>query len=212
MLADLRTNGIGREIAPLLTAPEPRVAFQAAMALRHSPDAGLVPILVDVIRKGGTEDAHLRHARVVALAACAPQKFLSVLSLQESGAVRLAAVLALRRQSSPEVAAFLEDPDPAVRIESARAIYDHPIPQALPKLAALASRGDLPDQVLHRAAAARHHLGTSNDADALIDIATNPRVQDSARIEALSALRAWKPEDSRDLFPRKMVAHQGQAG
>jgi putative heme-binding domain-containing protein len=200
VLADLRTPNISREIAPLLASSDARVAFHAAMALRHSPDAELVQTLLEIIRRFSTDDAHLRHARIVALAACAPPKVLSVLTLQESSAVRLAAVLALRRQASPETAAFLNDPEPAVRIEAARAIYDLPIEGALPKLAALASRSDLPKPVLQRAAAARHHLGTPQDADALIGIATDAALQDSARIEALAALRSWKPEDSRDLF------------
>lgn len=210
VLTDLRTKNISREVAPLLASPEPRVAFHAAMALRHSPDADAVPILIEVIRQNTTEDAHLRHARIVALAACAPAKVLSVLTLQESSAVRLAAVLALRRQSSTEITAFLNDPDPAVRTEAARAIYDLPIAPALPKLAALASRSDLPKAVLQRAAAARHHLGTLGDADALIGIATDPQSQASARIEALTALRSWKPEDGRDLFLGKWWPTKGK--
>jgi putative heme-binding domain-containing protein len=209
-LADLKTKNISREIAPLLASSEARVAFHAALALRHSPDADLVPTLLEIIRQSSTDDAHLRHARVVALAACAPSKVLSVLTLQESSAVRLAAVLALRRQAAPEIAAFLNDSDAAVRTEAARAIYDLPIDSALPKLAALASRSDLPKPVLQRAAAAHHHLGTQKNADALIGIAADTQLQDSTRIEALVALRSWKPEDGRDLFLGKWWPTKGK--
>lgn len=210
VLADLRTKNISHEIAPLLASDEARVAFQAAMALRHSPDAELVQLLLEIIRQARTDDPYLRHARIVALAACAPSNVLSVLTLQESSAVRLAAVLALRRQGSADIAAFLNDSDPAVRTEVARAIYDLPIAAALPKLAALASRNDLPKPVLQRAAAARHHLGTQSDADALISIAADTQSQDSARIEALAALRSWKPEDGRDLFLGKWWPPRGK--
>src|SRR5204863_6766033 len=55
----------------------------------------------------------------------------------KSLAVRMAAVIALRRQERPEVALFLKDSDPTIVLEAARAINDLPIPGALPKLAAL---------------------------------------------------------------------------
>src|SRR6185295_2794261 len=43
----------------------------------------------------------------------------------------------LRRLKSPEVASFLGDKDLLVATESARAIHDAPIPEAMPKLAEL---------------------------------------------------------------------------
>ncbi len=200
VLADLKTKGISLSIAPLVRSANPRVAFHAALVLRHSPDPTLVPALLDALKSATTDDAHLRHARIVALAACAPSKILSVLALNDTPAVRMAATLALRRQQSPEVTAFLDDTEDAIRIEAARAIYDEPIPAALPKLAALASRADIPKKVLQRATAAHHHLGNQSNADALIAIATNSNAPDSARIESLTALRTWKTDDSRDIF------------
>src|SRR5262249_20927665 len=42
----------------------------------------------------------------------------------ESPAVRMALVLALRRQRDPHLADFLKDPDPRIVLEAARAIHD----------------------------------------------------------------------------------------
>ena len=51
--------------------------------------------------------------------------------------MRLAKLLALRRLGNPAVAYFLEDEDPQIVLEAARAINDVPIPAAFPQLAAL---------------------------------------------------------------------------
>jgi len=59
--------------------------------------------------------------------------------------------VALRRLRSPAVATFLKDADKGVVLEAARAIYDVPIPEAMPALAALA--GHRHDAALHPQAA-----------------------------------------------------------
>ena len=55
----------------------------------------------------------------------------AALASHRSAAVRLAAALALRRLESPEIAAFMNDSDPAVVIEAVRAINDVPIQAAI---------------------------------------------------------------------------------
>jgi quinoprotein glucose dehydrogenase len=75
----------------------------------------------------------------MALAALADASTLQRLASDKLSSVRLAAVVALRRQERAEVADFLKDEDPFVLLEAARAISDLPITAALPKLAALIS-------------------------------------------------------------------------
>src|SRR5438132_1231013 len=62
----------------------------------------------------------------------------------------LAVLLALRRQSSPAVAQFLSDSDPALVKEAARAIVDGGIEAALPELAKLAAKQLDDDKLTYR--------------------------------------------------------------
>ena len=80
-------------------------------------------------------DPVLRFAGIAGLAGCATPETLVAMSTLQSRAVRLAAVVALRRLSSPLVGKYLGDQDPLVVLETARAIYDVPIVEAFPALA-----------------------------------------------------------------------------
>jgi quinoprotein glucose dehydrogenase len=118
-----------------------------------------------MLRANDNKDTYLRHAGVMALAALSDAKTLQQLAADKSVGVRLAAVVALRRQERPEVADFLKDQNPLVVLEAARAVNDLPIPAALPRLAALL--GD--QELLARAEIA------SVEQRALVARAKNPR-------------------------------------
>ena len=68
--------------------------------------------------------------------------------------IRLAAVVALRRNARFELVDFLGDQEPRVVLEAARAINDVPIRNDLPALAALADAAQL-DPLLKRFAGIR---------------------------------------------------------
>ena len=124
----------------------PRVRFFAAFALGKTRDKEAVTALFEALTENGNRDAALRHAITVGLSRCASADALTAKAGDSSEAVRLGALLALRRLASPEVARFLNDKNPQIKINAARAIHDAPIPDALPKLAALdlGSAGILP--------------------------------------------------------------------
>ena len=63
------------------------------------------------------------------------QDSLALLSTHKSSAVRVAAVLALRKQKSANVEVFLQDEDLAVATEAVRAIHDVPMHDAMENLA-----------------------------------------------------------------------------
>src|SRR5690606_25086060 len=95
-----------------------------------------------------------------------------------SRSVRLAAVLALRRLASPEVASFLDDQDPLVALEAARAIHDLPIANALPKLASRIDRpiigsAEQQDAFARRVLNANNRLGSAEHAEALAKFVSN---------------------------------------
>src|SRR5213075_1992658 len=82
-----------------------------------------------------------------------------------SPAVRMGVCLALRRLQRAEVAQFLNDADPQIVLEAARAIYDVPIPAALEDLARVASRNSRSNETPTENADLDHSLGPSAAAE-----------------------------------------------
>jgi quinoprotein glucose dehydrogenase len=109
--------------------------------------------------------------------------------------VRLAVLLALRRQSSPTVAQFLADSDPAIVKEAARAIVDGGIEAALPELAKLAAKPLNDDKLTFRVLDAAFRSG---DAVGLAAYAGDPAHPQPLRVEALSLLSMWAKPPARD--------------
>src|SRR5262249_41074245 len=144
-----------RELIPLLKAPSPRVRMVAALGIAFGESRTIDSFLMargmavraaifEMLRENADQDAYLRHAGALALANQVFPDQLVEGPGDKSSAVRLAVVVALRRQKTPGVAAFLSDTDPKVVAEAARAINDEVISPALPKLAELLSRPQLP--------------------------------------------------------------------
>jgi quinoprotein glucose dehydrogenase len=182
-----------------------RVKFHAALALGRIGTAEDVPALLDVCR--GEMDPYLRHAVVTALAGINHVPSLEKAARAPVAAVRLAALLAWRRLASPEVARFLNDVDPRLVLEAARAIHDRPIPAALPSLAKLSERplldakqfpADLQSYLLRRVVAAHARLGDAADARALATFAGRPEVPEANRLEALKLLEQFATPSGRD--------------
>ena len=147
--------------------------------------------ILEAVEQNGDRDAVVRHAVVVALEYLADEQQLSSLSTHRSDSVRLAAVLALRRRSSPLVADFLDDKSSKVLFAAVRAIHDVPIESAWRELALLLERDNLPQAVVSRAINANWRLGTSEHAHRLIDFARNRENTKSARQQAMKWLGSW---------------------
>jgi quinoprotein glucose dehydrogenase len=137
VFGDLRATQAYEPLLKLLSDPDPRPRFFAAIALGKLGRKEAVPSLIEMLRANANKDVYLRHAGVMGLVGCADAATLQKFASDESSEVRLAAVVALRRMERPEVADFLRDKEPTVVLEAARAINDLPIPAALPELAAL---------------------------------------------------------------------------
>ncbi|MCA9021454.1 MAG: hypothetical protein KDA74_14995, partial [Planctomycetaceae bacterium] len=112
-----------------------------------------------LLKKNNNADPMLRHAAILALARIADAAQLIAAANNESAAVRLGAVVALRRLQRKEVGLFLQDADPLVVLEAARAINDEPIPAAVSDLAAVATRPDQSEALLRRVMNANFRLG-----------------------------------------------------
>jgi quinoprotein glucose dehydrogenase len=186
------------KLVGLLRDESPRARFQAAMALAFQADRGAIEPILAMIRENAGRDVYLRHAGVMALAKLGDEPALLSWAGDPDRAVRLALLLALRRQGSPEAARFLTDADPLLCLEAARAIHDRPIAEALPALASRPVSKETAPAIIRRIIAANLRLGEPANAEALVAIASNGGVPDSYRIEALEALADWPRPPGRD--------------
>ena len=124
ILGDVRDSGAADALVPMLGDTAPRVRFFAAEALGRIGARTAVPAIVRMLAENNDADVHLRSAGVSALASIGDGQALTALSTHASRGARLAAVVALRRMRDPGVARFLDDADPLVVTEAARAIND----------------------------------------------------------------------------------------
>ena len=123
----------------ILKTGSPRAKFFAAMSLGKLGEPLAIPALIEMLRENDDKDAYLRHAGVMALTELGEKNFSLAMtfSRDKSPAVRMAVLLMLRRMNSADIAIFLQDAEPKLVVEAARAINDVPIAGAMPALAAL---------------------------------------------------------------------------
>jgi putative membrane-bound dehydrogenase-like protein len=182
-------------LATLLADAEPRPRLAAGIALGRLGSPKHLPQVVAMLVANDNRDVYLRHAGVMALTGCCSDTRPPLVALSDhpSRAVRLAAVVALRRLADAGIAEFLADADQLVVGEGARAIHDDlSIPAALPALAALLVRDGLDDEaLLRRAICANLRLGDADSAKRLAAFAGKRTVAGEVRAEALDSLAAW---------------------
>jgi len=207
VLGDARSKDAFDNLVKLLSDLEARPRFFAAIALGKLRNPKAVQPLVEMLRANADQDRYLRHAGVVGLAGCASASVLEALGRDSSTAARMGALLAMRRLKTPAIAMFLNDADPLLVVEAARAINDVPIYDAQPQLAwllkrhdlaSLAQKVDIQTALLRRVVNANFRQGQPENAVALIDFAANASAPESIRAEALQLLGQWVRPSGRD--------------
>ncbi len=200
------------KIVALIDDPNARVSYFATMAtgyLGNAKDA-----IIEMLERNNNEDVYLRHAGVVALAKTQHQATMANLQAHPSQAVRLAAVLVLRRMESHFVADFLEDPDDQVENEAARAIHDARIQDrgfggaqsAMDTLAkSLPIARTIPWQ--KRAISANKMEHGCVESVRVAEFAADTSKPESMRILAMQALRNWSPsvQGNRDIVEGRII-------
>jgi putative heme-binding domain-containing protein len=138
------------------------------------------------------EDVYLRHAGALALARIGAADQIAALSTHPNRAVRIAAVVALRRMKDPSVARFLADQDDYIVTEAARAINDDGgIDGALPALAAALEGKVNNEAFVRRAINANLRVGTPEAAKRVAAYAGRSDATDELRVEAVQTLGVW---------------------
>ncbi len=194
------------DLLPLLKDARPRVRFQALVSLAkvdnvrsRGDDADRVwESVVDLLKENADQDATLRHAAALVMAGYPGQSLVNY-ATHESPAVRLTAVLALRRKASPAVWPFLDDTDPKISLEAARVLHD--VVQDPLSGKALADRLDRPGQsdlFRTRALNAHFRLGEASNAAAVARFAARADAPEKLRVEALRLLGDWAKPPRRD--------------
>ncbi len=196
-LGDLRDAAPAAAYLAALSDAAPRVKFFAAQALGRIKHAPATPALLAAIRANNDTDLVLRHALVMALSRCATVEQLTAIAANESRAIRLAGVLALRRVESPLITAFLADKDPLIVRETVTAINDAPITAAYPALAALIAKPVADEPIMLRVLNANFRLGSADNAAALANYAASA-ASAVLRKEALDLLVLWPAPPARD--------------
>ena len=191
VLGDDRATQFGGGLIPLLKDPNARVRYFAAVSLGKLGTKNTIEPVAAMLRENADKDVFLRHGGVMALASIDDATLLTKAN-DPSASVRLGVLLALRHRQSAEVARFLNDADPFLALEAARAIYDVPVNAAMPALAAAIARKDAKNRAwFDRVIFANHRLGKMENARALAAFAADTARPEDSRADALDALRDW---------------------
>jgi putative membrane-bound dehydrogenase-like protein len=197
VLGDAVATSAATPLAAALSDGSVRVKYHAAVAMAKAGagDFSQMPAVLALLSSVGDSDVFLRHAGITALAGIGKKDPAKIAALHTDSheAVRLAAVVALRRLASPEITAFLDDEAPLVRAECARAIHDDDsIPAALPALAKSLETDSGKDPVfLRRAISANLRIGGAETASRLATYAISADAPAAMREEALKSLSTW---------------------
>ena len=192
-IGDIKYKEAGDKLIPLLKDPNIRARFFAAEALGRIMYEPAINPIIELLNSNNDEDAYVRHAGSLALARIGKADPLIALSKNPSRALRIAAVVALRRMSHPGIAVFLGDTDEFVVTETARAINDDlSIKDALPALGNLLKTTSFTNEgLIRRSINANLRVGTEEALQNLIDYAKKQNSPAAMRAEAIAALSTW---------------------
>ncbi len=192
-LGDIKYAKAGNELLPLLSDNEIRVRFFASEALGRIAFEPAVGGLIKVLEENDDKDAFLRHTASLALARINKKEPVLALASHPSDAVRMGAVLALRRMADPGITAFLADKNEYIVTEAARAINDDfSIEAALPALGdLLVTTGFENEPLIRRAINANLRVGTQKAMDNLLAYIAKAGVNPALKSEAIATLGTW---------------------
>ncbi len=192
-IGDVRYKEAGDALMPLLKDEQSRARFFAAEALGRIAYEPAINPIIELLRSNNDEDVYIRHAGSLALARIGKADPIIALSKDPSRALRIAAVVALRRLKNPEIAIFLKDEDEFIVAETARAINDDlSIEAALPALGDVLNNNRFTSEALiRRAINANLRVGSDKAMQNLIDYAKHEGSPVAMRAEAIATLSTW---------------------
>ena len=198
-IGDLKLATLAKQVTEGLKDEAPRVRQFAAMAVGKLQLRDAIPDVLSMLEENAGADPILRHSGVMALAGAGSEVELVAAANHNSSHARMGVLLAMRRHGSASITRFLQDIDPLLVVEAARAIHDVPIDAALPALAKRAKQSEVGSlALLHRVLNANYRLGQSEHAAAIASVAANRETSEQMRIESLEMLEGWAQPSQRD--------------
>jgi quinoprotein glucose dehydrogenase len=198
VIGDARKSNAFDGLVRLLADASPRVRFFAAIALGKLRRAGAVGPLLAMLRANGDADPYLRHAGVMGLFGSGKSAAWKEASHDKSTAARMGILLAMRRLEDPEIAFFLNDSDPQLVLEAARAINDIPIKASLASLAGVRINKGETVPLVRRVLSANFRLGKAEHAAVVAEAAACSDLPATVRVLALEMLADWPYPSGRD--------------
>ena len=192
-IGDTRLVDAGKYLIPLLKDSSSRARFFAAEALGRIAYEPAIESIIEMLKDNNEQDAYLRHAGCLALARIGKAAPIVALSKDKSRALRIAAVVALRRMGSPAITIFLNDTDEFVVTETARAINDDlSIKDALPALGNLLTKTQFTNEALiRRAINANLRVGNEQALQNLLDYSLKENNPDKMKAESIETISTW---------------------
>lgn len=192
-IGDVRYAAAGDQLLPLLKDQNSRPQFFAAEALARIAYQPAINPLIELLESNNDVDEYIRHAASLALARIDKPEPIISLSSHPSRAVRIGAVLALRRMQNPGIKNFLTDKDEFIVAETARAINDDlSIVEALPALGKSLNNYQYQQEAfVRRAINANLRVGSEEAMANLIRYSQHEGNPLAMRAEALDALSTW---------------------
>ena len=202
-LGEADPAGHHEALAALLTDANLNTRMLAAIALGKARNPDDIPALVSLLEQNDSADAYLRHGAVQALQtitqATGSTKAIVDLKSHLSPAVRLGAVLTLRRLQDAGIAAFLTDSEDSIVIETIQAINDAYIEGARPALAGLTPwLGKSTPMIDYRIINSIYRVGGPVNLRRALEIAADATFSKNVRMEALFVLQRWENPPSAD--------------
>lgn len=151
--------------------------------------------LLAALTANKNEDPVLRHGLVMGLTGIGrvSPEVLKEAAARPSRFERLGILLSMRRLHDDGIATFLNDAEPDLILEAARAINDEPMDELTSALAAAIDRPGLVaiDPLIRRAINANFRLGGTEQVEKTARIAADAKTSEAIRVEAARALEDW---------------------
>jgi quinoprotein glucose dehydrogenase len=181
------------KVSSHLTHASARVRFYAAEAVGKLGNKSSIPALLKVLENNNDADIYLRHAAVMALSRLKAEEEMASLVSNPNKALRLAAVLVLRRLHSEKLALFLKDTEENIATDAARAIHDDlSVPVVLPNLVACLNNSKFKNEpLIRRALSAAQRVGDETSLQEVLKYSKTPDITDDLRAEAIAILGTW---------------------
>ena len=193
-IGDVRHQPAADQLIPLLKDESSRVRFFAAEALGRMEYAPAKEELVQMLLENDDMDAYLRHVGSLALSRIGDAQLLKSFESHQSNALRLAAVIALRRMQHKNISAYLDDEDILIVRDAARAINDDwSIEESLDDLGAILNSTPFyeDEPIIRRSINANLRVGSKEAVERVVAYARNDKNPKSLRVEAIETLSVW---------------------